>query len=145
MKTPEPKQTPLRTAALIAIPLGALGSIGFMLHVGQRNPSRLLLALFTGWVLAPFLALAWSHVAAKPWPESAQAWLHRLTLVLALTSLAVYGYAAFGPPLAKPAFPFLVVPFASLVLLALIAVLLTRTKEKPSRPQPPTRAGGPRI
>ena len=119
----------VRLAALVAIPLGALGSIGFMLHVGRRNESRLLLALFTGWVLAPFIGLTWCHVPAKRWSDSARAALHFLTLVLALGSLAIYGYVALGPPRAKPAFFFLVIPPASLTLTALVAAMRTKNEK----------------
>ena len=48
----------LHAAALIALPAGAVGSVGLLLRAGQRNNSRLLLVLFTIWVLSPFLALA---------------------------------------------------------------------------------------
>lgn len=119
----------VRLAALVAIPLGALGSIGFMLHVGRRNESRLLLTLFMGWVLAPFIALTWCHVPAKRWSESARAVLHFMTLVLALGSLAIYGYVALGPPRAKPAFFFLVIPPASLTLIALVAAMRTKNEK----------------
>jgi ACR3 family arsenite efflux pump ArsB len=99
-----------------------------MLRVGHRNPSRLLLMLFTGWVLAPFLVLAWCHAMSKRCSDSAQAVLHRVSLLLALCSPLIYGYVAFGPALAKPAFFFLVTPFVSLVLIAFFAVLYTRKK-----------------
>jgi len=119
----------VRLSALVAIPLAALGSIGFMLHVGQRNESRLLMALFTGWVLAPFIALTWCHAPAKRWSESARAALHFMTLVLALGSLAIYGYVALGPPRAKPAFFFLVIPPASLILIALVVAMRTKNEK----------------
>jgi len=46
----------LRSAARIAVPAGAVGSVGLMLHAGRRNDSRILLVLFTLWVLSPFVA-----------------------------------------------------------------------------------------
>jgi hypothetical protein len=119
----------VRLLALTALPLGALASIVFMLRVGQRHESRILLALFTGWVLAPFIALAWSHVSAKSWPESAKVMLAALTVMVALCSTAIYGYVAFGPPRTKPAFFFLVVPFASLMLVALLAVMRAKNEK----------------
>ena len=36
----------LRLAALIALLAGALGSVGFTLRAGHRNPSRALIGLF---------------------------------------------------------------------------------------------------
>ena len=119
----------VRSLAVIALPLGASAWIVFLLRVGQRNESRILLALFTGWVLAPFLALAWSHVVAKRWSAPARASLAALTLIVALCSTAIYAYVAFGPPQAKPAFFFLVVPFVSLILVALLAARRTKNEK----------------
>jgi ACR3 family arsenite efflux pump ArsB len=118
----------LRIAARIALPVAAASSVYLMLRVGHRNPSRLLLALFTGWVLTPFFALAWCEAMSKRWSDPAQASLHGVILLLAVCSALIYGYVAFGPGLAKPAFPFLVTPFVSLILIALFAVLGTRKK-----------------
>jgi hypothetical protein len=46
----------LRAAALAAVLVGAVGSVAFMLYAGRHNPSRLLMTLFTLWVLSPFVA-----------------------------------------------------------------------------------------
>ncbi len=53
----------LRAAALIALLVGAVGSVGLMLREGHRNPSRLLIVLFTFWVLSPFMALVLANDA----------------------------------------------------------------------------------
>ena len=58
----------LRSVTLVTVIAGAVGSVGFMLRVGHYNPSRLLLALLTIWVLAPFVALGWSTMVSKRWP-----------------------------------------------------------------------------
>jgi hypothetical protein len=46
--------------------------------------------------------------------------LHSLMLVLTLGSLAIYGEVAFGPPRAKPAAVFLMVPLASWLIMAVV-------------------------
>jgi hypothetical protein len=46
--------------------------------------------------------------------------LYSVMLVLTLGSLAIYGDVAFGPPRAKPAFAFLVVPLSSWLLIAIV-------------------------
>ena len=51
----------LCAAALIAVVVGAAGSVGLLLRAGQRTP-RLLLVLMTIWVLSPFIALVWANV-----------------------------------------------------------------------------------
>jgi len=113
----------LRPAALIAVLAGAGGSIAFMLRVGHRNNSRILLALFTVWVLSPFVALVWASAVSKRWQVLTRAALYTVMLVLTLASLALYGDVAFGPPRAKPAFLFLVVPLASWLLIATVVPL----------------------
>ena len=84
---------------------------------------------FNNTELAPFIALTWCHAPAKRWSESARAALHFMTLVLALGSLAIYGYVALGPPRAKPAFFFLVIPPASLILIALVVAMRTKNEK----------------
>ena len=100
----------LRTAALAALLVGAAGSLALMLYAGRRNQSRILVILFALWVLAPFAALAWANFRGR---------LHALTLGVAAVSLAIYGAVASGLLPAKIGFIFLVVPAASLLVVAL--------------------------
>ena len=120
----------LRATALVAVLIGAAASFGFMLRVGHRNPSRLLVALFTVWVLSPFVALVWGHIASKRWPLFARKMLYSVMLVLALASVAIYGDVALGAPKAKPAFAFLAVPLASWLVLAVVVALVARLTGK---------------
>lgn len=110
----------LRATALIAVVAGAAGSESFMFYVGRHNSSRVLLALFTIWVLAPFAALLRAHMVAHRWPVRAQAVFCVVTLVIALLSLAIYGDVALGPPRPQPAAMFLIVPLVSLLLIAIV-------------------------
>jgi dienelactone hydrolase len=110
----------LRSAAMIAVRAGAVGSVGLMLWVGHRNPSRLLLVLFAIWVLSPFVALVLAHVVSKSWSVITQATLYTVTLVLTLASLAIYAAVAWGPPRAQAAFVFILVPPASWLFVAIV-------------------------
>ena len=121
----------LRAAALIAVLAGAVGSVGLTLHAGRHNNSRILLVLFALWVLSPFVALVWADVVSKRWPVLTRATLYSVMLVLTLGSLALYGDVALGPPRAKTAFVFVVVPPASWLLIAVsvaIAALISRRR-----------------
>lgn len=115
----------LRGAALIAVPTGAAGSVSLMLRAGRHNDSRLLLLLFGIWVLSPFIAALLANVALKPRSVVTRATLYVLMLVLTLGSLAIYGDVAFGHPRVKTGFVFLVVPFASWLLIAVIVAMAT--------------------
>ena len=110
----------LRAAALIAVVTGAVGSVGLMLYAGHRNPSRLLLFLFALWVLSPFMVLVLANAVSKPWSVVRRVALHSVMLVLTLVTLAIYGDVALGPPRAKTAFVFVVVPPASWLLIGVM-------------------------
>lgn len=123
----------LRRGAMIALLAGAGGSLGLMLRVGQRNNSRVLLALFGIWVLSPFTALVCASLVSKRWRVLTRTALYGVTLVLTLGSLTIYGDVAFGPPRAKPAFAFLVVPLASWLLIAIVVPIAAIASGKRSR------------
>jgi hypothetical protein len=88
-----------------------------MLYVGRRNPSLLLLIIFAAWVIAPFLGVLFADLVWK----RGGAMLHGLMLLLAVGSLAIYAWVAFGPPMAKPAAVFLILPAASWILIGAVA------------------------
>jgi hypothetical protein len=121
----------LRLASLSAVLAGAAGSVGMMLYAGRRNPSRFLLLLFAVWVLAPFVALVWAHVGSKSWPFLQRTTLYRLMLVVSLASLTIYGEVALGRFNVKTAFPFLAVPAASWLLIAIAAWVSARRSLRP--------------
>jgi hypothetical protein len=123
----------LRAAALIAVLAGAVGSVGLTLHAGRRNDSRILMVLFALWVLSPFMALILANAVSKRWSVHTRATLYSVMLVLTLGSLAIYGVVALGPPRAKTAFVFVVVPPASWLLIAIVvpmAALISRTRSR---------------
>ncbi len=100
-----------------------------MFRVGRRNESALLMMVFAFWVLSPFVALAWASRVSKRWSALTRATLHIIILILTSGSLLIYGNVAFGAPRPQPAFMFLVVPFASWLLIAValsIAAFVSR-------------------
>ncbi len=118
----------LRAAELFFAITGGAGSLWFMLRVGHRNQSQLLVALFTVWVLSPFAALVIAHVIAKPWQARTRATLCIVTVLISLGSLAIYGDVAFGPQRAQPASSFVLVPPVSLAIMAIGMAMATRSK-----------------
>jgi hypothetical protein len=120
----------LRAAALIGLLVGAVGSVGLVLHAGHRKHSpRSLMVLFAIWVLSPFVALVVANIVSKDWSVITRATLHSVMLVLMLGSLAIYGDVALGPLGAKTVPVFVIVPPASWLLIATvvsIAALISR-------------------
>lgn len=113
----------LRIATQISRLVGAAGSVGLMFWAGRHNDSRLLLVLFTLWVLSPFAVLVLADLLSKHWSVVSRATLHCATLVLTVVSLFIYGDVAFGPPRAKTAFAFVVVPPLSWLLIGVAVTL----------------------
>lgn len=109
----------LHAVARIGTFVGGVGAVALVLVVGHRNPSHALLIFFAIWVVSPFAGLALAQIAARRWSTLARAMLHSLTLILAVSSLAIYGIVAADPP-SKPASLFLVVPFVSWLLIAIV-------------------------
>src|SRR5207248_672684 len=57
----------LRRVASVITAGGAVISLGCMFVVGRHQKSAFLIALFTGWVLAPFIALIYAHAISQGW------------------------------------------------------------------------------
>jgi hypothetical protein len=66
------------------------------------------------------VAAAWAHTVSRRWSGLARAILSVVTLVFTVSSLAIYGAVAFGLLRAKVGFVFLVVPFASWLLIVIV-------------------------
>jgi hypothetical protein len=100
-----------------------------MLRAGQRTP-RLLLALFTVWVLSPFAALLWANIVSKGWSVLTRATLYCVTFVITLGSLATYGeLVVIRPRGSANAFLFVAVPPVSwgfMTIVVTMAALVSR-------------------
>jgi hypothetical protein len=113
----------LRIVSPIAVVAGAAGSLALMLHDHLHSP-LVLLVLFTGWVLLPFMALLLAFlVFSKRWSVIPQTALYVVMLLLQLASLASYGFVVFGPPRAQQTFGFLAIPLGSWVLISIAAAI----------------------
>jgi len=110
----------LRGTALVVASVGAVGSVALTIRAGERTP-RFLLVLFIGWVLAPFVVLLWANAASMRWSVATGVTLFLVTLVVAVVSLAVYGELVdVRPPGGANAVPYVVVPPASMILVAIM-------------------------
>jgi ACR3 family arsenite efflux pump ArsB len=118
----------LRSAAFIAIVIGAIGSIGLLRHA-QQHPPPLIVALFVVWVAAPFAALAVANVFSSPWSRNVRLTLYVTTLLVTVASLGIYYDDNIAHRTAKPAFVWVAVPPASVLLSAValgFAMLIAR-------------------
>ena len=127
---PRPQFTNLGFAALCSILMGGFGSVVFMHSVGRHNTSAVLVTLFTVWVSLPFVASAWLWWAIVRSSLVAKAAYYSLIVAISLGSLAVYGFVVLGSRMAKPAFPFLVTPLVSWIVVAFLTASVVSKKRK---------------
>ncbi|HEX8898790.1 MAG TPA: hypothetical protein VF751_08850 [Chthoniobacterales bacterium] len=118
----------LRSAALVALVIGAIGSIGLLRHA-QQHPPQLLIVLFVIWVCAPFGLLAAANFLSHRWPIRVRMTLYLVTLLVTLLSLGIYVDNNVAHRTAHPAGVWVAVPPAS-VLLAAIVVGIAAFKAK---------------
>jgi hypothetical protein len=123
----------LRGVTLIALLAGVAASIAFMLRVGHRQSSRILVLLFGIWVLFPFMTSVWAHAYSKRWTVVVRAPLYVVMLLVTLASLPIYGAAAFGILSAKVGFLFLIVPLASWLVIAIAVSMAAVVSRRQSR------------
>ena len=106
-----------RVVLLAVLGAAAVASLVFMFRMGGRNPSALLVALFTGWVASPFVGACVLTIAGRGLSAGGQVGIAVVSLVIAAGGLALYG-GAITVMGTRPAFVYLMVPLASWVLLA---------------------------
>lgn len=106
----------LRTVARAALLAGAAGSVALMLRAGARQRSAVLILLFTGWVLSPFIALALANLRAARWPPRLRTAVYAAMIGVSVLCLAIYGMHAVRGVM-KAGFVYLVVPAAAWLLI----------------------------
>jgi hypothetical protein len=118
----------LRATALIALVLGALGSLYFVINAGRNNSSILLPALFVIWVLSPFVAFLIANFIFKRWSFLKRKTFYWLMLMVTIGSL--FFYSVFNTPGTKRTFIFLIVPLMSWLLIIISILVLGRLSRK---------------
>ena len=109
----------LRIIALIVLFAGAISSLVLMFNAGHNQKSILLILLFTGWVLSPFIGLFIADMISKNWLSKTRLTIHLLIIFITVASLIFYS-ETLKIPGTKPAFKFLIVPLISWVLILII-------------------------
>jgi len=99
-------------ARLIAV-IGAAASLVFMFRTGRNNTSSMLMVMFAGWIMLPFVGLAVAELKSKAWSPMRRATLQSLMLVLGVASPLLYSGAIPMPGTVRPAFIFLMFPLVS--------------------------------
>ena len=127
MTTSKPRETNLlASAATVALIAGAAGTVTLFL-ASARNTPAVLIFLFTGWVLLPYVALAFGRRRQAQRPAAAGAVMNVATLFIVGSATAVYAATAVMPTAPRRAAVFLLVPLAcQLLASAAYAIAATR-------------------
>jgi uncharacterized membrane protein YhaH (DUF805 family) len=118
-----------RLITIMVIVVGAIVSLLLMFDAGRDQKSIFLMALFTGWVLAPFIIYTAVTFISQRWSDSAQATLYGLVLFLCVLSLIIYN-GTFDVPGTKPAFKFLMAPLVSLTIIVVTFAVVQRLEKR---------------
>jgi hypothetical protein len=113
----------LHIIVLIVLLTGAAGSLYFMFNAGHNQKSILLIVLFTGWVLSPFVALIIADMISMRWLINNRATLYFLVIFITVLSLISYS-GALNLPGTKPAFKFLIIPLLSWLFIVIVVSIL---------------------
>jgi len=133
MSPDAPSLAGLRSSALFAVVIGAVGSIGLWRRTPQ-HPPPLLVVLFLIWILAPFALLAVTNILSKRWPASVRVALYVMTLVVTVGSLAIYLDDSFSHRTTHPAGVWVAVPPAAIILSGVaIAIALWQARKGQSK------------
>lgn len=125
----------MRRVSLTVTAASAVCAIALLVRAGQRTPPVVLLLMMV-WVLAPFGVLLWTNAVSSRWSTATRATLLGLTLIVTLASLAVYGgLINVRPRGGANAFPFVIVPPASMALIAITVAVIATVARRRSRPR----------
>lgn len=98
-----------------------------MFTIGHRQRSVLLIVLFLGWVLSPYVVLGVLTVRARHWNPSARATVRFAALLISVAALVRYAWVVIRPLTARPASTFLIVPLVSWVAIGVATVVAVRS------------------
>ena len=120
----------LQSAALAAVVIGAVGSVG-LLRRAQQHPPALLVVLFVIWVVAPFGLLGVANLFSNRWTSALRTTLYVVTLCVTVASLVIYLDDNFAHRTAHPAAVWVAVPPASIIVTAIaLGIGAMRGKKK---------------
>ena len=118
----------LHSAALVALIAGATGSLTLLLMSARHTPA-ILIFLYTGWVLLPYVTLAAGRSRLMRRSAKSGALMSVAALIVVGAAITAYVAAALMRNAPRPAAVFLMVPLASQVLAAAAyAVAAVRTR-----------------
>lgn len=104
------RESKTRRAAIVALILGAIGSLVLMARMGRAQRSILVIALFVVWDAGPFALLGFAVWASRGWDVRARMAVYAVSFAVSIGSVGAYLVDTLGPPHPQPAFMYVIVP-----------------------------------
>lgn len=123
----------LRKISLISCFVGLVVPIALFLVARQQAP-YLIIVLFIGWLSAPSVAFLLGHCLSKRWSARARRSLYLVNILATLVAMGVYLYQTMWPRQVTPAFYWVAVPPA-IIVISLTTVGIAGLSGRGSTPQ----------
>ena len=120
----------MRKIAFVILLLAAVGSLLSVLNSGSHAPA-LLIVLFAGWVLSPYIALFIVNSVSTLRSAIPGNLLYKMMLLISLGSLAVYGVTLIQHRIKPATAVYLGVPLLSWIIIGTVVSITTYKKRKP--------------
>jgi hypothetical protein len=120
------RKSPVAPVVTLVLVTSIVGAMVSMFAVGHRQPSVILMAMFFVWVLSPYVALWLANVRAADWNPPPRRQLQYATVLISLAALGRYLWVLVWPVVHQPASTFMIVPFISWLVVAMVITLTER-------------------
>jgi hypothetical protein len=124
----------LHRASLLSLVFGSVLSLALELYAGRNNQHFITQVGFVGWVMGPFVILAWAHMRSAAWSARMRRALWSITVFIGVATVALYAHRIYRPPKAQPAAVFTITPVASVLLIVVALLIAVATSPRKSRP-----------
>ena len=112
------------------IALGAIGSVVLVSVAGRHSNQHFLQLLFDIWVFSPFGIIILIKKFSKKWLTITQSVLNCTILFITVASLIIYMIVNINLPSTHLAFPFMVIPLLSWLIILIVFLIAKRISRK---------------
>src|SRR5438067_2308956 len=93
----------LHRTSLVSLVFGSVIALVLELIAGRNNTHLVTQVGFVGWIMGPFVILAWAHMRSHSWSPILRRTLWSVTVFIAVVTIALYAHRLYRPPKAQPA------------------------------------------
>ena len=113
----------LHTIAPFFIAIGAIGSVVLVFLAGRHISQHFLQLTFEIWVFSPFGILALIKKFSNNWKTNTQSIINCMIIFITVISLVIYTIVNINLPSSHLAFPFVIVPLLSWLIILIVFLI----------------------